>query len=84
MLPGALPFLLAGIRIGATIGLINTVVAELYTAVSGLGGLLALYGSRFQMAEYLAVVVVLAMIGVTMTEGLRLTERRLLRWRGSE
>jgi ABC-type nitrate/sulfonate/bicarbonate transport system permease component len=84
VLPGALPFLLAGVRIGATIGLINTVVAELYTAVSGLGGLLALYGSRFQMAEYLAVVVVLAAIGVTMTEGLRLAERRMLRWRGSE
>lgn len=63
------------------IGLINTVVAELYTAVSGLGGLLALYGSRFQMAEYLAVVVVLALIGVTMTEALRLVENRLLRWR---
>jgi NitT/TauT family transport system permease protein len=84
VLPGALPFLLAGVRIGATIGLINTVVAELYTAVSGLGGLLALYGSRFQMAEYLAVVVVLAMIGVAMTEGLRLAERRMLRWRGTE
>lgn len=82
VLPGALPFLLAGIRIGATIGLINTVVAELYTAVSGLGGLLAIYGSRFQMAEYLAVVVVLATIGITMTEGLRLAERRMLRWRG--
>ena len=84
VLPGALPYLIAGTRIGATIGLINTVVAELYTAVSGLGGLLALYGSRFQMAEYLAVVVVLAMIGVTMTEGLRLAERRMLRWRGTE
>ena len=84
VLPGALPFLLAGVRIGATIGLINTVVAELYTAVSGLGGLLAIYGSRFQMAEYLAVVVVLAMIGVTMTEGLRLAERRMLRWRGPQ
>ena len=33
VMPGALPFLLAGTRIGATIGLINTVVAELYTAV---------------------------------------------------
>jgi ABC-type nitrate/sulfonate/bicarbonate transport system permease component len=84
VLPGALPFLIAGVRIGATIGLINTVVAELYTAVSGLGGLLALYGSRFQMAEYLAVVVVLATIGVAMTEGLRVAERRMLRWRGSE
>jgi ABC-type nitrate/sulfonate/bicarbonate transport system permease component len=82
VLPGALPFLVTGVRIGATIGLINTVVAELYTAVGGLGGLLAVYGSRFQMAEYLAVVVVLALIGVTVTEGLRLIENRLLRWRG--
>ncbi len=84
VLPGALPYLAAGVRIGATIGLINTVVAELYTAVSGLGGLLALYGSRFQMADYLAVVVVLAAVGVTMTETLRRAERRMLRWRGTE
>lgn len=81
VLPGAVPYVITGIRIGATIGLINTVVAELYTAISGLGGLLALYGSRFQMAEYLVVVVVLAMIGAVVTEGLRLVERRLLRWR---
>ncbi|MEZ5797673.1 MAG: ABC transporter permease [Paracoccaceae bacterium] len=81
VLPGALPFLVAGVRIGATIGLINTVVAELYTAISGLGGLLAVYGSRFRMAEYLAVVVVLAVIGATVTEAIRLIEKRLLRWR---
>lgn len=81
VLPGALPYLVAGVRIGATIGLINTVVAELYTAVSGLGGLLAIYGGRFRMAEYLAVVLVLALIGVLVTEGLRILERRLLRWR---
>lgn len=81
VLPGAAPYFLTGIRIGATIGLINTVVAELYTAIGGLGGLLALYGSRFRMAEYLAVVVVLAVIGAVMTEGLRLVENRLLRWR---
>lgn len=81
VLPGALPYLMTGIRIGATIGLINTVVAELYTAISGLGGLLAVYGSRFRMAEYLAVVVVLALIGAAVTEALRLIEKRLLRWR---
>ena len=63
MLPGALPFIAVGLRLGATIGLINTVVAELYTAVSGLGGLLALYGNTFQMAPYFVVVLVLALIG---------------------
>lgn len=83
ILPGAVPFLITGLRIGATIGLINTIVAELYTAIGGLGGLLATYGSRFRMAEYLAVVCVLALIGVAVAEGLRLLERRLLRWRAA-
>lgn len=81
VLPGAVPFLMTGVRIGATIGLINTIVAELYTAIGGLGGLLAIYGGRFRMAEYLAVVCVLALIGVVIAESLRLVERRLLRWR---
>ena len=80
VLPGAVPYILAGLRIGATIGLINTVVAELYTAVTGLGGLLALYGNSFRMAEYFVIVLTLAAIGVVVTEGLRLVETRLTRW----
>ncbi len=81
MLPGALPFLVVGLRLGATIGLINTVVAELYTAVSGLGGLLAFYGNTFQMAPYFVVVLVLASIGVIVTQLLRAAEARAQRWR---
>jgi NitT/TauT family transport system permease protein len=34
-IPSALPFIVVGLRVGATIGLINTVVAELYTASAG-------------------------------------------------
>lgn len=81
VLPGALPFLIVGLRLGATIGLINTVVAELYTAVKGLGGLLTIYGNTFRMAEYFAVVLTLSLVGVTVSEGLRLIEKRLSRWR---
>lgn len=81
VLPGSIPFVVAGMRLGATIGLINTVVAELYTAVKGLGGLLAIYGNTFRMAEYFVVVLTLAFIGVIVTEGLRHLEQRLLRWR---
>lgn len=79
--PGAVPFLMTGLRIGATIGLINTVVAELYTAISGLGGLLAVYGSSFRMAEYFVVVLTLSLIGVIVTEVLRYFENRMSRWR---
>lgn len=81
MLPGALPFVVLGLRLGATIGLISTVVAELYTAVSGLGGLLAFYGNTFQMAPYFVVVIVLSSIGVVVTQGLRMLETRARRWR---
>lgn len=83
LLPGATPFILVGLRLGATIGLINTVVAELYTAVQGLGGLLATYGNTFRMAPYFVVVVILALLGVLITETLRLLERRLERWKRS-
>lgn len=81
LLPGALPFIVVGLRLGATIGLINTVVAELYTAVRGLGGLLAIYGNTFQMAPYFVIVLVLAAIGTLVTQGLRLLEARTERWR---
>lgn len=81
-IPSAVPFIVVGLRIGATIGLINTVVAELYTAVRGLGGLLAVYGNTFRMAEYFVIVLILAAVGVVVTELLRHLQRRLERWRG--
>lgn len=81
MLPGALPYIITGVRIGATLALINAVVAELYTAVSGLGGLLSIYGNSFRMAPYFVIVLVLAMFGLALTHGLRLIETALLRWR---
>ncbi len=81
MLPGALPYITAGLRVGASLALINTVVAELYTAVKGLGGLLSIYGNSFRMAPYFVVVCVLAAIGVAVMQSLKLLERRMDRWR---
>jgi NitT/TauT family transport system permease protein len=83
-IPSAFPFIVVGLRVGATIGLINTVVAELYTAVRGLGGLLAIYGNTFRMAEYFVIVLILAVVGVIVTEALRHLQLRLERWRGAD
>ena len=69
------------VRVGASLALINTVVAELYTAVNGLGGLLSVYGNSFRMAPYFVVVCVLAVIGVLVMASLKLVERRMERWR---
>ena len=81
MLPGALPYITAGLRVGASLALINTVVAELYTAVKGLGGLLSVYGNSFRMAPYFVVVFVLGALGVIVMQSLRILERNADRWR---
>ncbi|MGD9739397.1 MAG: ABC transporter permease [Bauldia sp.] len=81
LLPGSLPFIVVGLRLGATIGLINTVVAELYVSVSGLGGLMSEFRGSFRMANYSVVVVILAIIGIIVTQSLRYLEARMDRWR---
>ncbi len=81
LLPGALPFIVVGLRIGATIGLINTVVAEIYLAASGLGGLIGAYRASFSPPNYLVVVLCLSLIGVVVTSLLRVLETRTERWR---
>src|SRR5690606_8926951 len=81
MIPDALPSILSGLRIGAAISTVGTVIAELTMAQSGLGGLLAQAGNRFQMDRYFAVVIVLMALGTALTALLRYIERRLGRWR---
>lgn len=83
VLPSAVPSILSGLRIGAAVAVVGTVVAELYMAQSGLGGLLASAGNRFQMGRYFAVVIVLMALGTVIAGLLRFAERRLGRWRVS-
>ena len=81
MVPDALPAILSGLRIGAAVSTVGTVIAELTMAQSGLGGLMITAGNRFQMDRYFAVVIVLMALGTLITMGLRLAERRFARWR---
>lgn len=81
MVPDALPSILSGLRIGAAICIVGTVIAELTMAQSGLGGLMIKAGNRFQMDRYFAVVIVMMALGSLITIGLRLAERKFGRWR---
>lgn len=83
MVPDAIPQILSGLRIGAAIATVGTVISELTMAQSGLGGLLAYAGNRFQMDRYFAVVIVLMVLGTLITTALRYAERRVGRWRAS-
>jgi NitT/TauT family transport system permease protein len=84
MVPDALPTILSGLRIGAAVSTVGTVIAELTMAQSGLGGLLAQAGNRFQMDKYFAVVIVLMVLATAIITALRLAENWVGRWRLSQ
>lgn len=79
-LPSALPFILAGLKLGIGRGLIGVVVAELFGARAGLGELISASADSFNMPELFAGVVVLAVAGIAMTAGFSWLESKLVPW----
>jgi NitT/TauT family transport system permease protein len=79
-LPSAVPFILAGLKIGIGRGLIAVVVAELFGSRAGLGRLISASADAFNMPELFAGVVVLALAGITLTAGFTWLEARLVPW----
>ena len=79
-LPAALPFLFPALRVGIAAGLVGAMVAELPTgAVAGLGARLltgSYYGNTIQIWSAL---VMSALLGLTLTSGVALIERLVLR-----
>jgi len=79
-LPSAVPFILAGLKLGIGRGLIGVVVAELFGSRAGLGRLIAQSADAFNMPELFAGVVVLAAAGIVLTAGFGWLESRLVPW----
>ena len=79
-LPSALPFILAGLKLGIGRGLIGVVVAELFGSRAGLGRLISQSADAFNMPELFAGVVILAVAGIVMTAGFSWFEERLVPW----
>jgi sulfonate transport system permease protein len=80
VLPGALPFIVTGIRLALGRGLIGMVLADLYTAISGIGYLIVRSASTFQVDKMFVPLVTLGLLGVTLTALLRLAERYVAPW----
>lgn len=81
VLPGALPGILAGFRITASIALILLVAAEMIGAQYGIGTFILTAGNLMQTDQLLAGVVILSALGLAIGVGLGRLEKWLLRWR---
>ena len=80
-LPSALPFILAGLRLGIGRGLIGVVVAELFGSRAGLGQMITQAAESFNMPQLFAGVVILAVAGVALTSAFTYLETILMPWR---
>lgn len=80
-LPSALAWLLLGMRISARYALAGAVIVELLSSNRGLGFLIAKSTAHLEPAQLFATIIVLAILGLSMTMALQLLENRLLSWR---
>lgn len=76
--PSTAPFILSGIRLGIGRALMGVIVAEFYGANEGLGYLLSLYGGTFQIDKYIAVVLLIVMVGLIFTQTVHYFEKKKL------
>lgn len=81
--PTSLPYLMTGIRLGATVALILTVTGELIIGVPGIGRLLTLRATAGDYAGVYAMVVAAGALALIINLLVRVVERRGLAWHES-
>ena len=81
VLPGALPAILGGFRLTASIAIILLVAAEMIGAEQGIGAFVLQAGNLYDTDNLLAGIVVLSLLGLLVAGGIGMLERALLRWR---
>jgi ABC-type nitrate/sulfonate/bicarbonate transport system permease component len=79
--PGALPSILAGFRITASVALLLVVSAEMIGAEYGIGAFVLQAGNLMQTDQLLAGVVILSLFGLAVGKLINWLETRLLHWR---
>jgi len=81
--PTALPYLMTGVRLAATVALVLAITAELVIGSPGLGHEIAVAQSSGATERMYALILVAGGLGVLVNLGVRAVERGALRWHPS-
>jgi NitT/TauT family transport system permease protein len=80
-LPGAVPPMMSGIRLGVGRGILGMVVSEMYASTAGIGGQIAIYGNSFRTTELITLIAIVSLLGFFMVDLMRRVEERVRRGR---
>lgn len=81
ILPGSVPFVLTGLRLGVGRAILSVIVAEFYVSIRGLGNLISFAGETFQTSKAFAAIMIVAFFGLLASLALERLEARFDRWR---
>jgi ABC-type nitrate/sulfonate/bicarbonate transport system permease component len=81
ILPSAIPFLLAGLRLAVGRGMIGIVVGEIYGSSTGVGAMIQQAGARFETDKVFVGVLTIVAIGMLLVAVVTWIERRVDVWR---
>jgi sulfonate transport system permease protein len=80
VLPSVVPYIMTGLSQGVAMGLVGMYIAEIYTALSGMGAILSFQANAYHTGQVLAVILVIMVIGVVMRWGVGMLQRRVSPW----
>ncbi len=80
-LPGALPLIMTGVKLGAGMGLVLIAIAEMVGAKSGLGYMIWNAWELFDVQTMYVGLFVIAIIGFSLNAGFDMLERVIVPWR---
>ena len=83
IIPSAVPFIVAGIRLAIGRGLVGMIVAEFYTSVTGLGYMIVRYANALETDKLFVPIVVVMLLGVGLMSLAKWIEGRIAPWRSA-
>ena len=81
IIPSAVPFIVAGVRLAIGRGLVGMIVAEFYTSVTGLGYMIVRYANSLETDKLFVPIVMVMVLGVTLMSLAKWVEGRIAPWR---
>lgn len=81
LLPGAVPPMMTGVRLGVGRGLLGMVVSEMFASTEGIGAQIGLYGMSFRTSELIALIAVVSLLGFVFVDVMRRLESYVSRGR---
>jgi NitT/TauT family transport system permease protein len=81
VIPNAMPYIVAGLRLAIGRAVLGVVVAEFFGSESGLGVMMVQAAGRYQVDIVFSGLIIFAALSLAMTAAVQMLENRLGRWR---